>query len=71
VHVMAADIGFPAAAAPGITGQMTPAVSLSRISGLGNSYPFERNASSVYQYAGDISWLKGIHTIKFGYDARR
>ena len=71
VHVMAADIGFPAAAAPGITGQMTPAVSLSRISGLGNSYPFERNASSVYQYAGDISWLKGIHTLKFGYDARR
>jgi hypothetical protein len=70
VHVTAADLGLPASSAPGITGQMSPQVSLSRISGLGNNYPFEANASSVYQYAGDLSWLKGVHTFKFGYDVR-
>ena len=35
-----------------------------------NNYPFEDNESSVWQYAGDLSWLKGTHTFKFGYDFR-
>jgi hypothetical protein len=43
---------------------------MTRASGLGNSYPFEDNESSVWQYAGDLSWLKGKHTFKFGYDYR-
>jgi hypothetical protein len=43
---------------------------MTRASGLGNNYPFEDNESSVWQYAGDLSWLKGIHTFKFGYDFR-
>jgi hypothetical protein len=70
VHVTPGDLGFLASAAPGITGQMTPQLSMTRASGLGNSYPYEANASSVYQYAGDVSWLKGSHTFKFGYDLR-
>ena len=70
VHVVPGDLGFPAGAAPGITGQMTPQLSMTRSSGLGNNYPYESNASSVWQYAGDVSWLKGIHTFKFGYDLR-
>jgi len=71
VHVTPSELGFPASATPGITAQMTPQVSMTRASGLGNSYPFEDNESSVWQYAGDLSWLKGIHTFKFGYDFRR
>ena len=70
VHVTPAALGFAASATPGITAQMTPQLSMTRASGLGNSYPFEDNESSVWQYAGDLSWLKGIHTFKFGYDLR-
>jgi hypothetical protein len=70
VHVTAASLGFPANVAPGITANMTPQLSMTRASGLGNNYPFEDNESSVWQYAGDLTWLKGIHTFKFGYDFR-
>ena len=70
LHVTPTDLGFPAAIAPGLTGQMTPQLSMTRASGLGNNYPFEDNESSVWQYGGDVSWLKGIHTLKFGYDFR-
>jgi hypothetical protein len=70
VHVTPGMLGFPDSAAPGITNQMTPQISMTRVSGLGNSYPFEDNESSVWQYAGDLSWLKGKHTFKVGYDFR-
>ncbi len=70
-HVPPSSLGLPANAAPGITDQVTPQVSISRASTLGNNYPFEANKSSVWQYAGDLSWLKGIHTFKFGIDLRR
>jgi len=66
----ASSVGFPAADTPGQTGTMMPVVSATRISSLGNNYPFEANKSSVYQYAADLSWIKGIHTFKFGVDAR-
>ena len=69
-QLTATDLGFPAGIAPGLTGQMDPQVSVSRISGLGPNYPIEFNASSVWQYAGDVTWIKGIHTFKFGYDTR-
>ncbi|HVP46197.1 MAG TPA: carboxypeptidase regulatory-like domain-containing protein [Bryobacteraceae bacterium] len=71
VHVTPASLGFPANATPGMTAEMTPQLSMTRASSLGNSYPFEDNESSVWQYAGDLSWLKGHHTFKFGYDFRR
>jgi len=43
-----------------MTAEMTPGLSVNRISSLGNSYPFEANKSSVYQYGADASWLKGF-----------
>ena len=70
VEVTGSQLGFPTNAAPGITDQMVPQLSMTRASGLGNNYPFEDNESSVWQYGGDLSWLKGIHTLKFGYDFR-
>jgi Carboxypeptidase regulatory-like domain len=69
-HVTPTSLGFDAGILPGMTADMTPSLSVSRISSLGNSYPFEANKSSVYQYGADLSWLKGIHTLKFGVDAR-
>ena len=69
-HVTPTSLGFAAGILPGMTADMTPSLSVSRISSLGNSYPFEANKSSVYQYGADLSWLKGIHTLKFGVDAR-
>jgi len=69
-HVTPGAFGFPANVAPGLTAEMTPQLSMTRASGLGNSFPFEDNESSVWQYAGDLSWLKGRHTFKFGYDFR-
>jgi hypothetical protein len=63
-------LGFPSSIAPGLTADMTPYLSSASTSGLGDSYPYERNKSSVYQYRGDFSWLHGSHTFKFGVDLR-
>ena len=71
VHVTSGDLGLPLSVAPGMTAEMTPNVSINRISSLGNNFAFEANKSSVYQYRADLSWLRGIHTIKFGADLRR
>jgi hypothetical protein len=78
VHKTPASLGFSAAnAAPGITANMSPSISISGASAtgsessLGNSYPFEANKSSVYQYAANTTWVKGNHTFKFGIDLRR
>ena len=70
LHVAPTSIGFPAGAAPGITGEMSPQLSMGSYSGLGDDYPYERNKSSVYQYRGDFSWIRGAHTFKFGADLR-
>jgi hypothetical protein len=78
VHKTPGSLGIDAAnAAPGITANMSPSISISGASALGgetslgNSYPFEQNESSVYQYAANASWVKGNHTFKFGVDLRR
>jgi hypothetical protein len=78
VHKTPGSLGFNAAnVAPGITANMSPSISIGGAlatgseSSLGNSYPFEQNESSVYQYAADTSWVKGNHTLKFGIDLRR
>jgi hypothetical protein len=68
--ITASGLGFPAGVAPGITGLITPQLSMTRESALGNNYPIEFNASSVWQYAGDLTWIKKTHTFKFGYDLR-
>lgn len=70
------SLGFSSSVAPGITDQQTPQLSLAgppavgSYSTLGNYYPFERNYSSVYQYAAAMTWAKGKHTIKYGIDLR-
>jgi hypothetical protein len=78
VHMTPGSLGFNAGnAAPGITANMSPSISISGAlatggeSSLGNSYPFEQNESSVYQYAADTNWVKGKHIFKFGIDLRR
>jgi hypothetical protein len=78
VHKTPASLGFNASnSAPGITANMSPQISISGAtatgseSTLGNSYPFEANASSVWQYAANTNWMKGKHIFKFGVDLRR
>lgn len=65
--------GIPGSAAPGITATFTPQVeaTTNQLGEIGNSEPYERNPNSVWQYAASLSWLKGIHTLKFGVDLRR
>ncbi len=68
-----APFGIPASAAPGITATFTPQVeaTTNQLGEIGNSEPYERNPSSVYQYAPALTWLKGAHAFKFGADLRR
>ncbi len=71
-----ASLGFNGSVAPGITADQTPQLTLSgppavgSYTTLGNYYPFERNYSSVYQYAAAMTWVKGKHTLKYGIDLR-
>jgi hypothetical protein len=71
-----ASLGFSSSVAPGVTADQTPQLTLSgppavgSYSTLGNYYPFERNYSSVYQYAAAMTWVKGKHTLKYGVDLR-
>ncbi len=64
--------GIPASATPGLTATFTPQVEATsgQLGQLGNSEPYERNPNSVYQYAASLTWVKGIHTMKFGTDLR-
>ncbi len=67
-----APFGIPASATPGLTSTFTPQVEAvnGQLGQLGNSEPFERNPNSVYQYAASVTWVKGIHVLKFGTDLR-
>lgn len=64
--------GIPDSAAPGVTATFTPEVvaTSNQLGQIGNLEPYERNPNSVYQYAAALTWLKGIHTFKFGVDLR-
>jgi hypothetical protein len=64
--------GIPASATPGLTATFTPQVEAvsGQLGQLGNSEPYERNPNSVYQYAASVTWVKGIHVMKFGTDLR-
>jgi Carboxypeptidase regulatory-like domain len=70
------SLGFSSSVVPGITAQQTPQLTLhgppavGSYSTLGNYYPFERNYSSVYQYAASMIWVNGKHTLKYGIDLR-
>ena len=67
-----APFGIPASATPGLTSTFTPQVEAvsGQLGQLGNSEPYERNPNSVYQYAASVTWVKGIHVMKFGTDLR-
>jgi Carboxypeptidase regulatory-like domain len=67
-----AAFGLPASATPGLTSTFTPQVeaTTNQLGLLGNSEPYERNPNSVYQYAASVTWVKGIHVVKFGTDLR-
>ena len=70
VHVTPATLGFPASVTPGLTAELTPQLTMTRASGLGNSFPYESQKPSVWQYASALTWLRGAHTFKFGFDSR-
>ena len=76
VLVSPTSLGFGSSVVPGITADQSPQLTLSgppavgSYSTLGNYYPFERNYSSVYQYAAAMTWVKGKHTLKYGIDLR-
>jgi hypothetical protein len=71
------SLGFNGSSAPGITAGLTPQLTIAGAtatggeSTLGNYYPYERNYSSVYQYAANTTWEKGKHIVKFGIDLRK
>ncbi len=67
-----APFGIPASATPGLTATFTPQIEATsgQLGQLGNSEPLERNPNSVYQYAASVTWVKGIHVMKFGTDLR-
>jgi len=77
VHKTPASLGFNGSIAPGITGTISPNVSIGGASAtgsessLGNSYSYEQNESSVWQYAATTNWEKDKHTLKAGVDIRR
>ena len=64
---------IPASVTPGATSTFTPEVVgvTNQLGSIGNLEPLEQNPNSVYQYSASLSWLKGIHTFKFGVDLRR
>ena len=70
LQVTPTSLGIASNALPGITATLTPALNMSTYADLGPAYPYERNKSSVYQYRGDLSWMRGSHTFKFGVDLR-
>jgi hypothetical protein len=67
-----AMFGIPASVTPGYTATFTPQVTATsgQIGTIGNFEPLEANPNSVWQYAATVSWVKGIHTVKFGADLR-
>lgn len=65
------SLGFNQNVTAGLTSQSFPYTTLAGASAIGTTAgAFERNRSTVWQYAGDLSWLKGHHTITLGADYR-
>lgn len=65
----ASSLGFPAALDTAGGLPMFPRVSASNYTTLGNQ-DNRYNAFMTYTLAGSVSWLRGGHTIKAGYDGR-
>lgn len=64
------SLGFDPNVVEGQTVLNFPDVAASRISGLGPTSGLETDFGTVWQYAADLAWLKGKHSLKFGFDLR-
>ena len=64
------NLGFNGNVTAGLTALSFPAVSATRISGLGPQGGLETDFGSVYEYAAALSQLKGKHSLKYGFDFR-
>lgn len=63
-------LGFDPSVVAGLKVLGFPDVTASRISGLGPVSGLESDYGTIWQYAADLSWLKGKHSLKFGLDYR-
>lgn len=65
------SIGFNANVVQGLPSTTFPAVTAAnRLSNLGPQSGNEADGGTTFQYAANLSWLKGKHTMKFGVDYR-
>jgi hypothetical protein len=64
-------LGLPASAVDGQRIKYFPTTSISRLTQVGvTGTGYNAVRSRTWQYAGDLTWLKGRHTIKTGFDWR-
>jgi len=65
------SLGFNQNVTAGLTSLSFPYTTMSGASAIGTtSGAFERNRSTVWQYAGELTWIKGHHSVSFGGDYR-
>jgi hypothetical protein len=65
------SIGFNGNVTAGLQTTTFPTISsASRLSGLGPLSGNESDGGTTYEYAASLSWLKGKHAFKFGFDYR-
>lgn len=65
------SLGFNSNVTAGLSSLSFPYTTLAGASAIGTTAgAFERNRSTVWQYAGNLSWLKGKHTLTVGGDYR-
>ena len=65
-----ASLGFNPNVVAGLATVSFPAVTASRITGIGPQGGLETDFGSVYEYAAALSQLKGKHSLKYGFDFR-
>jgi hypothetical protein len=64
-------LGFNSSVSSSLVTTTFPAITAAtRLSALGPQSGKEADGGTTFQYAGSFSWLKGKHTLKFGYDFR-
>jgi hypothetical protein len=65
------DLGFNSNVSQGLRALAFPSVTnVTRISGLGPTGGLEADYGTLWQYAASLSYLKGKHSFKFGFDFR-
>jgi hypothetical protein len=65
------SIGFNSSVTTGLQTTTFPTISsATRLSGLGPLSGNESDGGTTYEYAASLSWMKGKHALKFGFDYR-